>query len=58
MNTTYKGTLFIVLAAASYGLYGIYSRLTGPNFGEFSQSWTRNTIILIILGVFLFVRKT
>lgn len=58
MNTTYKGTLFIVLAAASYGLYGIYSRLIGQDFGEFSQSWTRNTIILIILGMFLFVRKT
>lgn len=58
MNTTLKGSLFIVLAAASYGLYGIYSRFLGPSFGEFSQSWTRNTIILILLGVFLFVRKT
>lgn len=58
MNTTLKGLLFIVLAAASYGLYGIYSRLIGQNFGEFSQSWTRNTIILIILGLFLIITKT
>lgn len=36
MNTTLKGTSFITLAAASYGLYGIYARLLGKNFGEFS----------------------
>lgn len=58
MNTTLKGSLFIVLAAASYGLYGIYARLIGQNFGEFSQSWTRNTIILILLGLFLLVTRT
>lgn len=58
MSTTLKGSLYIVLAATSYGLYGIYSRLIGQSFGEFSQSWTRNTIILIILGLFLIATKT
>ncbi len=57
MNTTLKGSLFIMLAAASYGLYGVYSRQLGHSFGEFSQSWTRNTIIIILLGLFLFLTK-
>lgn len=46
-----------MLAAASYGLYGVYSRQLGHSFGEFSQSWTRNTIIIILLGLFLFLTK-
>ncbi len=58
MSTTYKGSLFIIFATVSYGLYGIYSRLIGQRFGEFSQSWTRNIIILIILGLFLIATRT
>lgn len=58
MSTTHRGTLFILLATASYGLYGIYSRLIGQSFGEFSQSWTRNTIILVILGIFIYFSKS
>lgn len=58
MNTTLKGSLFIVFAAASYGLYGIYSRLIGQSFGEFSQSWSRNIIIVILLSLFMIVTKT
>ncbi len=58
MKTSSQGSLFIILAAASYGLYGIYSRLIGQSFGEFAQSWTRNIIILFFLSLFLFFTKT
>lgn len=58
MNKTVKGSIFIVLATASYGFYGILSRMIGNDFGDFSQSWTRNTIILVLVGLFLFLTKT
>ena len=58
MNNQLKGSIFIVLAAASYGFYGILSRMIGQSFGEFSQSWTRNIIILIMIGLFLLFTKT
>lgn len=58
MNKTVKGATFILLASASYGFYGIFSRMIGKSFGDFSQSWTRNTIILILVGLFLLLTKT
>ena len=58
MNKTVKGSTFILLASASYGFYGIFSRMIGQNFGEFSQSWTRNTIIIVLVGLFLLLTKT
>lgn len=58
MNKTLKGSVFILLASASYGFYGIFSRMIGQNFGDFSQSWTRNTIILLLVGLFLLLTKT
>lgn len=58
MTDRLKGSVFIVLAATSYGLYGVYSRLIGGSFGEFAQSWTRNIIIITLLGVYLLIKRT
>lgn len=58
MNQSSRGSISIILAAASYGLYGIYSRYIGESFGEFSQSWTRNSIILLILGIYLIFSRS
>jgi drug/metabolite transporter (DMT)-like permease len=57
MNTTGKGTIALLLAA-SYGMYGIYSRLIGGHFGEFTQSWTKNAIIISLLSIFLIIKKS
>lgn len=46
------------MAASLYGLYGIYSRKIGIEFGAFSQNWIRNLLVAIIaLVLFKSLRK-
>lgn len=51
------GTLSIFTAAGFYGLYGIFSRLIGSSFGNFSQNWARNLIVLAIISTVVIIRK-
>ena len=49
MNKKTKGTLFILISALFYGTYGIWSRIMGHSFGEFTQAWTRGLFLLIVI---------
>lgn len=52
---SYKGELSLVFATLIYGLYGVFSRMIGIDFGLFTQSTIRNLIVVVIS--FLIVRK-
>jgi len=47
--TSAKGVGYILISALFYGSYGIWSRLMGASFGEFSQAWTRGLVLLIFI---------
>jgi len=49
MNKKTKGALFILISALFYGTYGIWSRIMGHSFGEFTQAWTRGLFLLIVI---------
>lgn len=49
MTSSFRGSSLIALSALFFGTYGIWSRLMGHTFGEFTQAWTRATLILIVL---------
>ena len=52
------GSSFLLISAAIYGLFGIFSRYTN-NFPAFSQGWVRYSIILIVISLsFLFKKAT
>jgi drug/metabolite transporter (DMT)-like permease len=51
MNST-KGASLILTSAFFYSTYGIWSRLMGSAFGEFSQAWTRGFGLLIFVLIF------
>lgn len=44
----YKGPLALVLATVIYGLYGVFSRMIGIEFGVFAQSTIKNLIVVIL----------
>lgn len=48
MNDKTKGISMITLSAVLFGSYGIWSRIMGHSFGEFSQAWTRAILMLVI----------
>ncbi len=52
------GLLALVTTTAFYGLYGIFSRLIGPSFGNFGQNWIRNLVVLFIITLVILVSKT
>ena len=52
-----KGALSLILAVMLYGMYGVYSRKIGLEFGVFSQSWIRNLIIVTILAPYFLLNK-
>jgi drug/metabolite transporter (DMT)-like permease len=52
MKNQTKGVIFILISAIFYASYGIWSRLMGHDFGEFTQAWTRGLFLLIAI-VFL-----
>lgn len=57
MRKELKGALSLILAVVLYGMYGVYSRKIGLDFGAFSQNWIRNLIIVAILAVYFFLNK-
>ncbi len=44
-----KGVIYILISAVFYASYGIWSRLMGATFGEFSQAWTRGLFLLVVI---------
>lgn len=44
-----KGAFFILVSAFFYASYGIWSRLMGSAFGEFTQAWTRGLFLLTLI---------
>lgn len=57
MKNPKLGAISLFIAACFYGLYGILSRLIGSSFGNFSQNWTRNLIVLVIILFVIAIRK-
>jgi drug/metabolite transporter (DMT)-like permease len=55
MKSQTKGSIYILTSALFYASYGIWSRLMGHHFGEFSQAWTRGLALLIV--VLLYQKK-
>ncbi|MEA3355332.1 MAG: DMT family transporter [Patescibacteria group bacterium] len=49
MKNKTKGSIYILASALFFGTYGIWSRLMGHAFGEFTQAWTRGLFLLITL---------
>ncbi len=47
----------LVTATLLYGLYGVYSRLIGLDFGVFSQNFARNLIVALILALYIFSKR-
>ncbi|HUV42753.1 MAG TPA: DMT family transporter [Patescibacteria group bacterium] len=47
----------LVFATLLYGLYGVYSRLIGLDFGVFYQNFLRNLIVAVILIFYLSLKK-
>jgi len=42
-----NGVILILTSAIFYATYGIWSRIMGSAFGEFSQAWSRGLMLLI-----------
>src|SRR3972149_7241006 len=57
MKNPKLGAISLFIAASFYGLYGILSRLISSSFGNFSQNWTRNLIVLVIILFVIAFRK-
>lgn len=49
MSSHIKGVLALLFSAVVFGSYGIYSRMIGLEFGAFSQSWVRNTLVSLLI---------
>lgn len=49
MNTTTRGTMYILISSLFYASYGVWARLMGGVFGEFNQAWTRGMLLLIFV---------
>lgn len=49
MTNQLKGILLITLSAVGFGSYGIWSRIMGNSFDEFSQGWIRAFILIAII---------
>lgn len=55
MNKKLKGALSIVLATASYGMFGIFSRFINLGFQLFTQNWIRNLVIVGLIGLYFII---
>ncbi len=49
MTSPIKGVSFITISAIFYASYGIWSKLMGGIFSEFTQAWTRGIAVLTII---------
>ncbi len=52
MSKQMIGTVYILISALFYGSYGIWSRMMGGYFGEFSQAWTRGLVLLVFVLIY------
>lgn len=57
MNKKLVGSGAIILAVMLYGLYGVYSRLIGIEFGAFAQNYCRSAILSLILISYFAMRR-
>jgi|GEM_PF-498798 len=56
-GTELKGATFLTISALAYGLFGIFSRLIGDDFGAFSQNAIRNLFPFFIYGIILLLYR-
>mgnify|MGYP001581594541 CR=1 FL=1 len=52
MTERSRGTLYILISSVFYASYGIWSRMMGGYFGEFSQAWTRGLVLLVFVLIY------
>lgn len=57
-RSQFLGITSLVIATLLYGLYGVFSRFIGTDFGIFFQAFARNLIVLFILSVYIFWKRT
>ena len=58
VNKKIEGFTFVLLGGLFYGSYGIWSRLMGSSFGDFSQSAIRSVFVILYLLPFAFYHKS
>jgi drug/metabolite transporter (DMT)-like permease len=51
------GTVSIITATAIYGMYGVFAKLIGEEFGSFTQNWVRNLVVVLIVGIIAIITK-
>lgn len=56
MKNQKLGAMSLFTAAAFYGLYGVFSRLIGSAFGNFSQDGVRNIIVVLLIFLVILAR--
>lgn len=56
-NQKHRAVSALILATFFYGLYGIFSRLIGIDFGVFSQHWMKMLLVGFMTGSYIFLRK-
>jgi len=56
-NNELKGLMFIIFATLSHGLYGIFSRIIGIEFGQIFQIVARSSILLIFFVILTQFKK-
>jgi len=57
-NQTIYGSLFLIIAVLSHGLYGVFSRMIGVEFGQVFQVIARSTLLLIFFTVAIITQKS
>ncbi len=55
MNNKLKGTTSIILAVASYGMFGTLAKFSGSLFGPFTQNWIRNGLAALFIAAFALI---
>lgn len=48
-NNQAKGIFYISISALAFGSYGVWSKLMGDSFGDWSQGWIRGLMIVMLL---------
>jgi drug/metabolite transporter (DMT)-like permease len=56
-QVVFQGTVFLIIATFSHGLYGIFSRLIGQEFGQIYQVVARSSVLLIYFVILTIVQK-
>ncbi len=57
MSNSVKGFLAILFGTLAFGLVGVFSRLVGLEFGVFNSNWTRNAMVMVMIGIYLLFTK-